>query len=392
MAEVVTRSWHRSRAGIPRREAAGPRVIWPAGEAARRLDLDPHGRLLIWTIERLLESVATEHDLAVVVADGAGRILRVSGAGPGLEGAAAQGLRPGADWSEHQMGTNAIGTAALTAAPVWVQGEQHYWISGQGLESWAVPVRCPKSGDVHSVIALCAADSGRQLRRRAGLELALLSATASVVEARLAHRDLVTATRTEGELQVLGRREAALTTEYAQVTLSARHSEITLLLAWHRQGISADRLGRLLYDDVPRAAVVRAEMRRLRDYLDRGIGPALTSRPYAFIEVPHLDVHDALARLEQGDLHGALARYRAPVLPDSVAPGVFAIREEVHCEVRGQVLAHAPPALLLQFARRPENAYDVELWLRCAEQWPVGSPQRREAMAKCQWIEDELAV
>ena len=105
---------------------------------------------------------------------------------------------------------------------------------------------------------------------------------------------------------------------------------------------------------------IRAELSRLRSQL----GPfPLHSRPY---RLPRLstDVDDLRADLAAGRLRQAVARYRGPVLPASRAPGVEQLREDLHRQLRGRLLAGDDPDALLAFADTPYGREDFDVWSR----------------------------
>ena len=108
--------------------------------------------------------------------------------------------------------------------------------------------------------------------------------------------------------------------------LSLRHSEILVLLADAPDGLTGDELAMALSGREHASVTVRAEMSRLRSVL----GPIeLASRPYRLDADLQTDIIDVRNLLDAGDLAGAEAAYGGPVLPQSTAPGVVAVREEL---------------------------------------------------------------
>ncbi len=393
--DVVERAWRRSVRLLPDRRRAAPRAVWTGADLRRRLAAHPLRRELPF-LRRLLDPVAGDRGLVYAIGDADARVLEVGGDHETVATVAHAGLVPGADWSESAMGVNGIGTAVTTARPVLVVGPQHYAPGAAGLVCWSVPVRCPETGDVAGVLDLsCLVEpAAGPAAGSTGFELALLTAAASAVEARLARRArLERDVAARARLRVLGRRRALLDTDLESAPLSARHSEIALLLAWQTDGLSAERLAIALYDGrTGTSTAARAEMRRLRASVDRVAGPGVLSRPYAFAPAPELDVRDVVHHLDHGDVGAALAGYRGPVLPESHAPGVVAVRREVHGRLRRAVLAGGSGKQMLAFARLAENRDDTELWNACLRALPARSPRRWEAAAQLERIDAELAV
>ncbi|MFF0392690.1 GAF domain-containing protein [Kitasatospora sp. NPDC004615] len=94
-------------------------------------------------------------------------------------------------------------------------------------------------------------------------------------------------------------------------TPSPRHTELLLLLALHRDGLSAAELAEELFADAARTVTVRAELSRLR----RHLGPLLEARPYR------------LANCAQVTVLGPDDPY--DLLPGSAAPAVRALRADL---------------------------------------------------------------
>ncbi|KQV03346.1 MULTISPECIES: helix-turn-helix domain-containing protein [unclassified Kitasatospora] len=93
--------------------------------------------------------------------------------------------------------------------------------------------------------------------------------------------------------------------------LSPRHAELVLLLAVHRDGLSAAQLAEALFGDRARTVTVRAEISRLRRYL----GGLLDHRPYRLSRSAEVSV------LPPGDPYD--------LLPTSSAPAVRELRADL---------------------------------------------------------------
>ncbi|MDJ0350389.1 GAF domain-containing protein [Cryobacterium sp. PH29-G1] len=182
------------------------------------------------------------------------------------------------------------------------------------------------------------------------------------------------------------------------IDVSPRHAEILTLLAWHREGLSADRLAFLLSDQTGSGQVnsvdtLRAEMVRVRKVLEQ-VTPSIVigSRPYRLQSPLELDAQRVLAFLDRGAHRVALAAYRGPVLPNSFSPGIIDIRTEISARLREAMLTDASVDLLLEYARSDEATYDSEVWRACLELLPARSPKRATVVARLKRIDDELGV
>ncbi|OHC67968.1 MAG: hypothetical protein A3H93_03625 [Rhodocyclales bacterium RIFCSPLOWO2_02_FULL_63_24] len=79
----------------------------------------------------------------VVLANDEGYILHSCGDPEFLTRAEKVALAPGAEWSEHSRGTNAVGTALAIGAPVVVHGDQHFLSANHFLTCSASPIFDP---------------------------------------------------------------------------------------------------------------------------------------------------------------------------------------------------------------------------------------------------------
>ena len=374
---VVSESWRRSvRSGVdPEHTLAQLRL-----DEARLAEARAMHPLAVAmpVIRRLLVEDAAEAGLLVAVSDAAGQLLWVEG-DPLLRARAEQmNFLPGADWSEDSAGTNAPGTALALGRPVQIFGPEHLLRPVTPWSCSAAPIREPDTGAILGVLDLTGGPevAGPQT-------LALVRATVAAVEAELrlsrltAPYGAVNAARsstTLPRLEVLGRRSALFSYPGTTTELSLRHSEIMLLLAAASDGLSSAELGVALSDDDQAMVTIRAELSRLRAQL----GPIpLRSRPY---RLPHLaiDVDELRADLAAGRLRAAVARYRGPVLPASRAPGVEQLREDLHRQLRGRLLAGDDPDALLAFADTAYGREDFDVWCRALAVLPPSSSRLPE--------------
>ncbi|ASD23984.1 transcriptional regulator [Cryobacterium sp. LW097] len=359
-------------------------------------------------INTLLVRHAAEFGLIVAVADETGRLLWIDGDSSVRTRAEDMHFVVGADWSEARVGTSAPGTALALNHGIQIQRAEHFSQLAHPFSCTAVPIHDPVTGAVLGVIDITGGDAAV-----APQTLPLVEAAVAALEAELRIQSLSAPrpapARPSGFtapgilLTVLGTEHGALhgapstdrhSTDRHSVGLSPRHAEILLLLAWHRQGLSADRLASLLSDEQPHAVEnLRAEMVRLRRALAVS-HPQLRigSRPYRLETGVDTDAGRVLRLLGRGAHRMALAAYRGTVLPGSAAPGVTEIRAEVSQRLRQTLLSDASVEVLLDYARTEEAAWDSEVWRACLQLLPARSPQRAAVVASLARIEAELSA
>lgn len=359
----------------------------------------------------LLPGGAEESGVVVAVGDHAGRLLWVEGDLSQRMLSGDMGFVEGADWSEAAVGTSAPGTALALGHSVQIHQAEHYNRLVQPWSCTAAPVFDPETRHLLGVIDVTGGAEAVTPQARM-----LVDATARAVEAELlvgrlrereeSHRRRARPVRSGAEpsspvaprtvLEVLGRDRARLQVhadadgieEEDPIDLSARHAEILLMLAVHRQGLSADRLAALVYGDDGSADTLRPEMVRLRKVLERS-APALVpqSRPYRLTAPLETDAQNVLSLLDRGAHRVALSAYRGPVLPDSEAPGVEEVRAAVRGALREAMLAEASIDVLLVYSEIPEGADDVEILRQCLEMLPARSPRRAGLVMRIERLE-----
>jgi len=366
-------------------------------------------------INRLLVRHAAEFGLIVAVADESGRLLWIDGDSGVRSRAEDMHFVVGADWSEARVGTSAPGTALTLDHGIQIQRAEHFSQLAHSFSCTAVPIHDPVTGAVIGVIDITGGDGAV-----APQTLPLVEAAVAALEGELRIHSLSAPrpapTRPSGFtasnplLAVLGTEHGALRGGAqaglpgpfgapvpgtgAAVDLSPRHAEILLLLAWNRQGLSAERLAACLNEDQAHAVEnLRAEMVRLRRVLAQS-HPALRigSRPYRLETGLDTDAGRLLGLLGRGAHRMALAAYRGPVLPGSVAPGIVEIRDDVSTRLRQTLLSDAAVDVLLDYARTDEARWDSEVWRACLELLPARSPQRAAVVASLARIEADLGV
>ena len=301
------------------------------------------------------------------------------------------GFVAGANWAEDAVGTSAPGTALALERSVQIRGAEHY---NRLVHPWscsAAPVRDPETQRVLGVIDITGGPEVVTPQARLLVDATARAVESELLVARLQRRAEPPARRLPGRtppeplararLQVLGRDRARLETasahEEAVTELSARHAAILLMLAVHRQGLSADRLAELVYGPGVSPDTLRPEMVRLRKVLERA-APDLVpeSRPYRLPVPLDTDAQDVLSLLDRGAHRVALTAYRGPVLPDSTSPGVEEFRDSVRAALREVMLSGASLDVLLAYADTPEGSEDAEVLRLALEMLPARSPRR----------------
>ena len=402
---LVQDSWRRSLANL-----VGAEVLPPLDVTPDELEEYRTRHPLASVMDMIRGLLLPEQDSGVVVAvgDAAGRLLWVEGDRRVRDLTGSMGFVAGANWSEEVVGTSAPGTALALGRSVQIHGAEHFNRLVQPWSCTAAPVHDPETRRLLGVIDVTG-----------GLEAAtpqaplLVDATARAVEgellvSRLRARAAATApipVRRGGRgsaraprapetatLRVLGR-DRGLIEVMGQsgetiAELSARHAEILLMLAVHRQGLSADRLTELVYGADAGESTLRPEMVRLRKVLQR-LAPHLvpSSRPYRLPAELDTDAHQLVSLLDRGAHRVALAAYRGAVLPDSTAPGVEEFRENVRMALRDALLGEASVDVLLAYADTPDGQADAEVLRLALGMLPARSPRRAGLVARLEKLE-----
>ena len=339
-------------------------------------------------IRRLLVADAEVDRMIVAVTDAAGRMLWVEGDSQLRGRAAGMHFVEGASWGEDVAGTNAPGTALALDHAVQIYGGEHYRRPVQPWSCSAAPVHDPLSGALLGAIDVTGGD---HVASPHVLTLVRATAAAAESELRWLYRDRAvrrggppTGTRpVTPVLEVLGRDRARLSTGSGVQELSLRHSELLVLLAEAAAtgtGRTAEQLAAECHAGETAAVTVRAELSRLR----RLVGDQLVgSRPYRLLGPMRTDADEVRTLLTRGAVGAALERYRGPLLPGSVAPGVRAARARLADDLRLAVLSTGRPDLLLRYSELPEAADDLGVWQACSVALPSGA-RRNAAMAHVQ--------
>jgi transcriptional regulator of acetoin/glycerol metabolism len=349
--------------------------------------------------------------MLVAVGDAMGRLLWVEG-DQGLKSKAESMMFvEGSDWSEAVAGTSAPGTALAVDHSIQIRREEHFNRLVHAWSCTAVPVHDPETKAIIGVIDIT---GGEQAVDRHTMPL--MEATAQVVETellvkRMQQRSSEYSRRsaksrfvlfdtlpsssksrsTRATLHILGRDTAQLVSGEESLELTARHSEILLLLAVNRAGLSAERLSELLWGDPTATQRLRAEMVRLRKLLDKfqpGLAPE--SKPYRLSDKVEVDAQHVVALLDRGAHRVALSAYRGDVLPGSTSPGVECVRDEIAEHLRESILSDGSVDLLLEYANSDRGAQDLEIWQQILKMLPAKSPKRSHVVTHIESLQRTL--
>lgn len=192
----------RSAALAGQRTPVAPRpVIGQSWQRMLRGGVDPDhdvrsGLLTHEEVQRRRESSALRHVLPIlregllsvadvahhimVVADEDGRLLWREGSAPVLRKADGIGFEVGADWREEVVGTNGVGTPAVTGRPVQVFAAEHFVRSHAAWTCAGAPIRDPRDGRLIGVV-----DVSGPLETMHPATLAWVDSVAKLAEARL---------------------------------------------------------------------------------------------------------------------------------------------------------------------------------------------------------------
>jgi hypothetical protein len=398
---LVRESWERSWRGRVGPEGAPPLELISDELEEYRL-AHPLASAMDMIRTLLLPDTGEDSGVIIAVGDKAGRLLWIEGDRQLRSLTDDMGFVAGANWSEDAVGTSAPGTALALGQSVQIRGAEHYNRLVHPWSCTAAPVRDPETQRVLGVIDITGGAEVVSTQARLLVDATVRAVESEMLVARLRSRSM-TPRRTHQPpartratkrvvLHVLGRDRARLETESpheeSMTELSARHAAILLMLAVHRQGLSAERLCELVYGPGVSPDTLRPEMVRLRKVLERS-APDLVpeSRPYRLPMPLETDAHDVLSLLDRGAHRVALTAYRGPVLPESTSPGVQEFRESVRAALREAMRSEASLDVLLEYAEIPEGQADAESLRLALEMLPARSPKRAGLVARIERLE-----
>lgn len=353
---VVFDSWLRSqRRGVSPDSPARSGDLGESGWAEYRA---AHPMTIIEPVVRsLLVEDAADSGLLIAMSDEHGRLLRVDGDNSAKDRAASMNFAEGADWSEGTVGTNAPGTALELDHCVQFFGAEHF---SRPVHEWsctAAPVHDPDTGLIVGTIDITGGP-----RVAVPEVLSLVRATVAAAESELRLHFLSSPPRQRtgvARLEVLGGSRPVLVVDGVRQVVSRRHAEILLLLSEYPEGLTSEHLAVLLDEGELDSVTIRAEVSRLRKVFGAG---SISSRPYRIVTELDTDVRDVRSALERGDIARALRIFAGPVLPESFAPGIEELREEVRARVQAGLLRHGNQELLAKWTTSVHARSDPAAW------------------------------
>lgn len=342
-------------------------------------------------VHRILCEEAAEAGLIVAVGDAEGRLLWVDGDKKTRQRAEDMGFIAGSNWSELAHGTSAPGSAIALNHAIQVMGAEHYDPAVHEWSCTAAPIHDPLTGNIIGVLDVTGGDEAA-----APYLLPLLDATITAVETelrlqalqqpRIAKHSIAANRVSKPTLHVLGLDTAELEIGSSRLHLSGRHAEILLALSLAPRGLPSALLSEAVYGDTASEQTLRAEVVRLRRWLDSNhTGITIASRPYRINPEIKVDALEALNDISRGAHKRALSAYQGPVLPSSTAPVAEDLRDELESTLREALLQGGAADILFQFANR-FAATDREVWHTLLQVLPPKSPKRATAVARLEAI------
>ncbi|NLE80917.1 MAG: transcriptional regulator [Rhodococcus sp.] len=353
---VVFDSWLRSRRrGVSPDSSARSGDLGESGLAEYRA---AHPMSIIEPVVRtLLVEDAADSGLLIATSDEHGRLLRVDGDNSAKDSAASMNFVEGADWSEVAVGTNAPGTALELDHCVQFFGAEHFSRSVHDWSCTAAPVHDPDTGLIVGTIDIT---GGPRVAAPEVLSLVRATVAAAESELRLHFLSFPARQRTGvARLEVLGRSRPVLVVDGVRQMVSRRHAEILLLLSEYPEGLTAEHLAVLLDEGELDSVTIRAEVSRLRKVIG---ARNVASRPYRIVTELDTDVRDVRSALERGDIARAMRIFEGPVLPESIAPGVEGVREELRARVQAGLLRQGNQQLLAKWTTSVHGRSDPAAW------------------------------
>ncbi len=180
---VVLASWQRCRS-----EAVDPARHSAPGAAAERIrQLQRQNRDFCDAARPTLEGlcdVLRECGTLIMLCDASGTVLQIKGGSTVRSAGEEINLATGGRWNEEVIGTNAIGTAIATRAPVQIHANEHFCLDVKRWTCAAAPILDPLSGALLGVV-----DVSGVKETLHGHTLGLVLAAARQIEGELARRD-----------------------------------------------------------------------------------------------------------------------------------------------------------------------------------------------------------
>lgn len=390
MRSEVAHSWHRSAAAGVAVDADSSAITVPSDDLSEVRDAHPLSRVYP-LLEDVLGHAARSCDALLALSDESGQLLWVTGSNETLRKAERIGFVEGSNWDERVAGTNAPGLALTLDRPAMVWGEEHYRELVKAWNCVATPIHDPTSGAVIGVLDITGGPAVAVPQT-----VAMVQAAARLAESELARLTPGLLWGVAGQttsrvlaLEVLGRRRGLLTMRGRAVELSLRHTEMLVALAQAPLGLSGDELAVQVYEQEVNASTLRAEVNRLRSLVGEDV---IGSRPYRLNVDLAADWDAVRAGLSSGDAVAAVRAYRGPILPNSQAPAVAALRDQVEAEMRHAVLSSGRVDLMAAWTRTSWGVDDHSVWTAQQALLPAGSPLEPLVRSQMERLDRQLGV
>ena len=169
---------------------------------------------------------------------------------------------------------------------------------------------------------------------------------------------------------------------------SQRHTEILVLLASRRSGMTAEELALALYGETGKPQTVRIELFRLRKLL----GPGIETEPYRLTLNVDADFVNVQQLLRAGRPRDAAQRYCAPLLPHSEAPEIVEMREQLDAWVRHAVMTSDDREALWAWLQSSSGHDDLPVWKRFLSDLSFDDPRRDLAATRVAQLRESLSV
>ena len=187
--ELVLESWQRSLAAGVAPEAVGASVRMTADELEEARERSPLAPA-VGVIHSMLSSLDDDARQIIAIGDAQANLLWVTGDPGTCELARDMRFQEGAAWSEQEVGTNAVGTAAELDHSVQIFSAEHLVAAVHPWTCSAAPIHEPATGELIGVIDVTA-----DLRTNHPHTLSLVALAAHAAETTLHVRSLEVAAR-----------------------------------------------------------------------------------------------------------------------------------------------------------------------------------------------------
>ena len=254
--KLVVESWERGRQLELNPEKLLSPLVFGQSELSDYRQAHPLAAVMPVIQKLLVNDADNDSGMLVAIGDAMGRLLWVEGDQALKAKAASMMFVEGSDWSEASAGTSAPGTALTLDHAIQIRRTEHFNMLVHDWSCTAVPVHDPETGAILGVIDITGGDQAVDRHTLPLMEATAMAVQNELLVQRMRSRrdtpDPVTIALSSGgasvielprrkpipTLNVLGRDEGLLVLDGVSHVVGRRHSEILLVLADHREGIS----------------------------------------------------------------------------------------------------------------------------------------------------------